>query len=303
MTLANRSRLHRSVVYAVVVIGALAFARSTGAPPGFTGAPGELDCTVCHSDFPLNSGNGVPEIIAGPWYRPGQVLPFQLRFAANAGMRNGFQIAALTGGSGTYLYGFAPVDINTQAVGHPNSNQYLTHTFEGHMLSSWQGTFTIPSPAPRAFSFHAAFNQANGDAWLTGDYIHTRSRQLTILPLIASGTPRPGLTVGFQLDVATDAGFAYLMGTALGNSGIPIGGGRVVPLSPDLLLSLSLGGSLPTVFQNYAGLLDAQGQARAALALPPVPELAGITLHNAFVTASGAGIATVSNDEPITIVP
>jgi len=303
MTLENRSRLHRSIVYGLVVIGALAFARSSGAPPTFSGAPGELDCTICHSDYALNSGNGVPEIVAGPWYRPGQTLPFQVRFAANPGMRNGFEIAALTGGPGTYLYGFAPVDNTTQSMGNPTPNQYLTHTFDGHMLSSWQATFTVPNPAPRAFTFYAAFNQANGDQWLTGDYIHTRSRTLTILPLIASGTPQPGQTVSLQLDVASDAGFAYQMGTSLGNSGIPIGGGRVIPLSPDLVLSLSLSGALPTVFQNYAGLLDAQGQATAALALPGVLELAGIQLHNAFVTASGAGIATISNDEPFTIVP
>ena len=45
-------------------------------PPSHTGAPGEANCTACHTSFPVNSGTGGVTITGLPAnYRPGQVVP------------------------------------------------------------------------------------------------------------------------------------------------------------------------------------------------------------------------------------
>ena len=45
-----------------------------------------------------------------------------------------------------------------------------------------------------------------------------------------------------------------------------------------------MGGKLPTVFQDYTGLLDSQGNGTARLVIPNTAALVGIRLHSAFLT-------------------
>jgi len=54
----------------------------------------------------------------------------------------------------------------------------------------------------------------------------------------------------------------------------------------------------PGIFQNYAGVLDAQGQAKAAIKIPNLPSLKGIRIYTAFVTLQAtapSGVANISN--------
>jgi len=65
-----------------------------------------------------------------------------------------------------------------------------------------------------------------------------------------------------------------------------------------------VGGKLPGVFQNYAGTLDAQGQATAKMVLPGDGALVGIRLHSAFVVLnSGApfNVQSISDTFTFTI--
>ena len=67
-----------------------------------------------------------------------------------------------------------------------------------------------------------------------------------------------------------------MVGAALSSTpGIPVPPIGTVPLALDALFLLSTSGALPTVFTNFAGLLDAFGEATATLNFPAVPALAG----------------------------
>ena len=124
----------------------------------------------------------------------------------------------------------------------------------------------------------------------------------TLLSL--SGSPSPGGTVNLDLLSTGDAGRAYQLGSSFGTGPIPIDS-RQLDLSPDALLVLSVSGVLPTVFENYAGVLDAQSQAKARIHIPAVPALKGVRIHSAFVTllaTAPSGVANISNMAMFTIL-
>jgi hypothetical protein len=115
--------------------------------------------------------------------------------------------------------------------------------------------------------------------------------------LAISGNPAPGGTIVLDLVSSWDPGLVYQVGSSLGTGPIPIDTRRL-DLSPDALLMLSVGGTLPTIFQVYAGVLDAQGKGQAKLHIPSVPALKGLRVHSAFVTllaSAPSGVAHISN--------
>jgi len=121
--------------------------------------------------------------------------------------------------------------------------------------------------------------------------------------VVGSGTPNPGGTIKFALSSPTDANLPYQLGSALGNGPIPIDT-RQLGLSPDALLFMSVGGVLPMVFKNYAGKLDANGDATASLDIPNFPVLKGVRVYTAFLTllaTAPSGVSNISNTFLFTI--
>lgn len=107
-------------------------------------------------------------------------------------------------------------------------------------------------------------------------------------------TPRLGFTTSVL--IFGQASLAYQAACSFGNGGIPIGGGRSIPLTADALFGLTAGGALPAVFQSFAGVLDANGQATVGIAPPNDPALVGLVMYFAFVTANGSTIVGISQD-------
>jgi len=121
--------------------------------------------------------------------------------------------------------------------------------------------------------------------------------------LVASGSPSPGGTVDLDLDSPGDNGLTYVMGTSLGTGPIPIGQRRL-NLSPDDLLVVTTANLLPQIFQNYTGVLDTNGKAKAKINIPNDNRLRGVRLHSAYVVLDqGApfGIKTISNTASFSI--
>jgi len=117
------------------------------------------------------------------------------------------------------------------------------------------------------------------------------------ITLVGTGSGLPGSSITLTLGATPDAGLPYQMGSSLGNGPIPIDT-RTLGLSPDTLLLLSATNALPTVFQNYAGVLDAKGTAAAKLNIPKIPALKGTRIYTAFVTlraTAPSGISNISN--------
>ncbi|MBN2491061.1 MAG: hypothetical protein JXQ29_09445 [Planctomycetes bacterium] len=124
------------------------------------------------------------------------------------------------------------------------------------------------------------------------------------ISLTITGSPRPGGKLTLDLLSGGDAGLPYQLGSSFGLGPIVLGP-RQIDLSPDVLLALSVGNSLPSVFVNYSGVLDTSGTAKAGISLPAVPALVGISIYTAFVTldpASPFGIRSISGAEKLAII-
>jgi len=121
--------------------------------------------------------------------------------------------------------------------------------------------------------------------------------KVALILLTGSGTTRPGGQVDFSLTATDDVGLVYHVGTSLGTGPIPIDS-RWLNLSPDDLLRVTVTDLWPWIFSGYRGVIDAQGQAQAAIHIPNVPALIGVRLHSAFVTldpAAPSGIRSISD--------
>jgi len=121
--------------------------------------------------------------------------------------------------------------------------------------------------------------------------------------LTAVETPRPGTNVNLTLSCPFQASRSYFLGASLGTSGIEVAGGRIVPLSPDPLLVVSLGANFPP-FLGFSGVLAGGGGGAAQLQIPLIPQLVGVTVNIAGVTIdppAPGGIGIVSNLLALTI--
>jgi len=94
------------------------------------------------------------------------------------------------------------------------------------------------------------------------------------------------------------------VGSSLGGGPIPIDT-RLLNLSLDALLDASVNGYLPMIFQNYAGILDANGKATAKINIPNLPGIKGIRIYSAFLTlkpGAPSNIQSISNSFIFTIM-
>jgi len=119
----------------------------------------------------------------------------------------------------------------------------------------------------------------------------------------SNGVAGPGKTQTLNFSDPTSPGLAYLAAASFGNKpGIPVGG-RTIPLNPDPLFALTVGG-LPPYLNGYAGMLDSNGVSRGSITTPNVPALIGLRFFNAFVVPdpnSPHGIKTISNAHEVLV--
>ncbi|MHC4945048.1 MAG: FG-GAP repeat domain-containing protein [Planctomycetota bacterium] len=116
-------------------------------------------------------------------------------------------------------------------------------------------------------------------------------------------------SIGGQIIMSLDAGTSnanrnyIVLGTLSGTSpGTPLPGGlATLPLNWDVLTDIVLLMINSPVFSNFLGTLDAAGTAFARLNAPPVPGLAGFTMHYAYCLNNPFDF--VSNPVAIEVVP
>ena len=162
-------------------------ANSSGPPNSHTNAPGESNCTACHSDNPVNTGGGNVSISALPAnYLPNQQIPVTVTTSKEDAVIYGFQITALDGRGrpiGTYTLPTQTPRETQIANGFVGGIQrsYVQHTRDGLAPSqfgskSWTFTWTAPAQRAGKVSFYVAGNASNSDGSTSGDYIYTNSR-------------------------------------------------------------------------------------------------------------------------------
>lgn len=164
--------------------------REDGAPAGATGGdfPGEGGCaqSSCHAGQ-VNTGPGRVSILLGGMpigeyrYRPGEIMPVEVRIEDPNALRWGFELTARTEDGcdpgGALTPAEALVQIKEREGISPCASgplQWATHTFPktgeiGSFLMHW----TAPSEDIGRVRFAAAGNAANGDGRHTGDVVYT----------------------------------------------------------------------------------------------------------------------------------
>lgn len=123
--------------------------------------------------------------------------------------------------------------------------------------------------------------------------------------IVGSNTPQVGMTETLSLIADPSPGKPYQCASSLGLGPIQVDR-RQLNLSPDNMMVASIFGQLPTVFQNYTGVLSARGRGTAQVNIPPFGFLVGIDIHNAFVVldaGSPSGIEYISTTYTFKIAP
>jgi Concanavalin A-like lectin/glucanases superfamily len=104
-----------------------------------------------------------------------------------------------------------------------------------------------------------------------------------IIPhLHAPPTSAVGQPLGFSIDHWSAALTPYVMDISItGTSPGTVYDGILVPLNQPAL-NFSFGPSLPGMFVNFIGILNAQGHAAPMVNVPALPALAGVTINGAY---------------------
>jgi aldose sugar dehydrogenase len=211
---------------------------SAGPPAGFTRAPGELDCSDCHTT--PAGGSGTLKLDAPQGYTPGQTYDITVTHATSdlTRVRWGFELTALDS-SDQKAGRLAPSDDSTQVVngqGPFPAREYIEHTAKGSFPAqqngaSWTFKWTAPDDDVGAVTFYVAGNQANGDGNSSGDNIYftfvsagfqppSPDFQLAVSPTTRTST-KGAAAVTYDVTVTPTNGF--IGSVSLGVAGLPAG--------------------------------------------------------------------------------
>jgi FlgD Ig-like domain len=168
-------------IFAVVLLTAAspAEAFSSGPPDGRTGAPGETNCTACHSSFPVNSGDGLFTITAPAEVASGETVTITVTLEDPDQVRWGFEITPLTAGMCTIT------DPTNTQLSVTSMKSYVKQTSAGTYDNtagpvSWSFEWTAPEAMREDVIFYAAGNAANSNGGTSGDYIYTTSWTIAV---------------------------------------------------------------------------------------------------------------------------
>ncbi len=201
-------------------------ASASGPSPSNTGAPGEANCTACHSQFAVNSGTGSVAIGSIPAnYLPNQQIPISVTTSQADAVIYGFQMTAIdNAGREVGTFSIPPANPAQTQLGSGlvggNQRRYIFHTVDGVIPTqfgskTWNFSWTAPNRRAGKIRFYVAGNAANSDATTNGDYIYTANKATlagsAISNFDADGTSdiavwRPSTGVWYSLNT-TNNGF------------------------------------------------------------------------------------------------
>jgi len=170
----------------------------TGPPAGYSNAPGDLNCTSCHNDYPLQTsgptwGNITLTSSASNFssFVHGTTYTFTLSFSDTASTEFGFQLCVLPSGassSSSSIGTLTATNSDVQIV-TGSSRSYVEHTYSGTSAPSSSRSWTFAWTAPSSLSytggavFYVVVNSTNSDGRSTGDSIYAKTFSGTVLPV------------------------------------------------------------------------------------------------------------------------
>lgn len=155
---------------------------------GYSGGPGEFNCTTCHGDHVVNTGTGSVTIsvptMPGWLFTHGYTYTVNVTVAQTGDSLFGFSFEAIDSSganAGTLVItDAAQTQIKTFTVSG-NVRKYVVHTGSGNNTAN-SHTFTFNWTAPTSHidtvKFYAAGLAANGDGTFNGDYTYTTKQVL-----------------------------------------------------------------------------------------------------------------------------
>lgn len=182
----------------MLLVGESVFTYSSGPPSGYSNAPGDANCTSCHSDYSavtsgttwgnitLTRAGGLSNAAAN------SANAMTLSFSSSTSTLFGFQLIALPSSAtsssasvGTFSVGSSS-DVQTTSSTSPN-RIYLEHTSAGSAASSgsksWNFNWQTPTGFTGGTTFYVVVNEADGNTSSTGDYIYLKTFTATVLPV------------------------------------------------------------------------------------------------------------------------
>jgi uncharacterized protein (TIGR03437 family) len=191
--------LYRSSKPVLFLIPAALMAYSTGPPPGLTGAPGETNCTQCHTGGAAAPKGSVQASFSGDGatFTPGVKQSITISFANGTGRGYGFELSARLNKDNSQAGTFTAV-AGTQVICsndelRPSSKncpasfplEYIEHN-RASVSGTWTFDWTPPATDQGSVTFYVAGNSAACDC-TSPDTITTASYTLQV----ASATPPP----------------------------------------------------------------------------------------------------------------
>ena len=182
------------LIFAFIALAAVADILQKDGKAARTGAPGEFDCTGCHTSFPVNSGPGSITISSPTltnWqYVPGQVYQIDVTVAQTGIGLFGFGFEALrtsnnTNGGSLSITNATQTTLKAASISG-SSRLNVVHKLNGG-LSSNTHTFSFNWTAPATnignIRFYTAGNAANNNNDTLNDYVYKTSQLVTPFPV------------------------------------------------------------------------------------------------------------------------
>lgn len=153
---------------------------NNGPAGGKTGAPGEQNCTSCHSGTAQSGTNENLLVINDDLgfgitqYTPGATYTVNLTMASNPA-KKGFQVTALNGANamaGNFVAG-SNTQLKTATISG-GQRKYATHKSSSNTSATqtWNWTWQAPATSEGAVTFYVATNKANNNNNDNGDVIY-----------------------------------------------------------------------------------------------------------------------------------
>ncbi len=160
---------------------------SAGPPAAQTGAPGETNCTSCHSGSAQSGiGENVLTVADGftpvSTYLPGVTYNVLLQKTSNPA-KKGFQATALDN-TATMAGSFTGQGVGGTAVISSGGRDYVSHTLASNTssTSTWIWEWTAPATNVGDVTFFVASNSANNNGANSGDVIYLSTHTISIDP-------------------------------------------------------------------------------------------------------------------------
>ena len=149
---------------------------SSGAPTGKTGAPGENNCTQCHSGNAISNSAVAFISFSGTnnKYIPGSTYTINVELVGAPSPKNGFEIVALRNSDDTNIGNIAITDATNTQLKTGGGRTYVTHTSSGNSITSWNFDWTAPTNQEGDITFYVASIVSNNNGGSSGDEVHLK---------------------------------------------------------------------------------------------------------------------------------